>query len=76
MRRGGEGGTYDVSNGLLLWIDLHALFDCGLIRLHPDSHRVLAHPRPHERSYQTDLGDAILRVPALRHRYPDLAALA
>ena len=33
--------TNDLGNGLLLRADLHTLFDCGLITIHPETHRVV-----------------------------------
>ena len=53
--------TNHVTNGLLLRTDLHTLFDCGLIAVHPDTRRVVIAPSLEESSYAKLAGVALRR---------------
>jgi predicted restriction endonuclease len=54
--------TNHVTNGLLLRADLHTLFDCDLIAIHPDNRRVVISPSLEGSSYAKLAGRA-LRAP-------------
>lgn len=69
----GQGGTYAVSNGLLLRADLHTLFDARLLAF-DDQDRVLLHPRLSGTAVAVSLSSSRLRPPA--GGAPDRAALA
>jgi len=74
LRRYGDGGSYEVSNGILLRADLHTLFDLGLLGIDPSSFKVLLHPRLLRTTYGKELGDATLK-PASGRAAPDSTAL-
>jgi hypothetical protein len=54
--------TNHPTNGLLLRADLHTLFDCGLIAVHPDTRRVVTSPSLQGSSY-AKLASRVLRPP-------------
>jgi len=47
-----DKGTNCESNGLLLRADIHTLFDCGLITIHPDSFKVVVKKELRGSSYE------------------------
>jgi len=78
IRPYGDGGSHDVSNGILLRRDLHRLFDLGLVTVRPDgiftvSRRLRADPLCGH-AYRTLHGRPIA-LPRLRHERPDRDAL-
>ena len=54
--------TNHVSNGLLLRTDIHTLFDCGLLAIHPDTRRVVIADGLKGSSY-AKIADTPLRLP-------------
>jgi hypothetical protein len=46
-----NGGINHSSNGILLRSDLHTLFDCGFLRIHPESLQVVLDARLRQTSY-------------------------
>src|SRR5208337_3273093 len=48
--------TNDVRNGLLLRADIHTLFDCGLLSIHPDTRTVVIAELLRSSSYSTTEG--------------------
>ena len=66
--------TNDVTNGLLLRADIHTLFDCGLITIHPDSLTVLVKEQLRESEYGA-YNNRSLRVPQSPAQQPSASAL-
>lgn len=78
IRPYGDGGSHDVSNGILLRRDLHRLFDLGLVTVRPHgvftvSRRLLADPLCGD-AYRA-LDGRTIALPRLRHERPDRDAL-
>ncbi len=55
--------TNHVSNGLLLRTDIHTLFDCDLLAIHPDTRRVVIAESLQGSSY-AKIADTSLRLPS------------
>lgn len=68
------GGTFEVSNGLLLRADIHTLFDLGLIAVDTRRMTVLISPSLAKTSYR-DLNGKELQIPKLCKNPPDKKAL-
>ena len=66
--------TNDVTNGLLLRADIHTLFDCGLITIHPDNLTVLVKEQLRDSEYGA-YNNRSLRVPQSRAQQPSASAL-
>jgi len=62
------------SNGLLLRCDIHALFDAGLLAIHPDTHRVALADVLLKTDYREYEGREIEK-PKKKSDYPDVEAL-
>ena len=69
-----DGGTFDLSNGLLLRADIHTLFDLGLIAINPKTLKVEIYKSLQPTSYR-ELEDKHLLVQGDDLETPDKAAL-
>jgi putative restriction endonuclease len=70
-----EGGTYDISNGLLLRADIHTLFDLGLIAIDTTDMSVILHPVLESTSYREFKGQRLQFIRPNRENLPDADAL-
>jgi hypothetical protein len=66
--------TNGVSNGLLLRSDLHTLFDCDLLAIHPETRQVVIANSLKESSY-AKIADRRLRLPIAETLGPSTKAL-
>jgi hypothetical protein len=66
--------TNDVTNGLLLRADIHSLFDCGKIGVHPDSKKIILSESLTRSKYKY-LARKELRLPSDPSLHPNAAAL-
>ncbi len=66
--------TNVVTNGLLLRADIHTLFDLGLIRISPDTMKIVVASRLMDSEYRTLAGVAI-RLPSDPLQWPNKEAL-
>lgn len=69
-----DGGTFDISNGLLLRADIHTLFDLGLIAINSETLKVEIHKSLWLTSYR-ELADRHLLVQEDYPKIPDMTAL-
>lgn len=73
-----RGGAHEISNGLLLRRDLHALFDLGYVTVTPEGcfevSRRIREDYQNGRHYY-DLAGTRIALPASRHPAPDRASL-
>ena len=69
-----EGGSFKVSNGLLLRADIHTLFDLHFIGINPETTAVVLAPTLRGTSYQT-LAGSVLRLPLTRAVAPRVELL-
>jgi putative restriction endonuclease len=66
--------TNDVSNGLLMRSDLHTLFDCDLLAIHPETRRVAIADGLKDSSYAR-IADRRIRLPIADTCGPSTRAL-
>jgi hypothetical protein len=67
--------TNHVTNGLLLRADLHTLYDCGLMAIHPETLKIAIAPSLATSSYRK-INDRPLRMPTSASTAPNKKALA
>jgi hypothetical protein len=61
--------TNHISNGLLMRADIHTLFDCGLLAIHPDSRKIVIAEGLQQSSYAA-LADRPVRPPVNKAANP------